>query len=273
MNAKATSQAKSGAEPPAPSDAVVTANETTVPVLPCVDADETLAFYRALGFEVTYEMRKPYLYLALAYSGFSLNFGKAPEGADPSREDVGACLVMVDAVAPYHAAFTAAMRQAYGKVLASGRPRITRYRPGASRFTLVDPAGNSVMFIQRDEPMELEYGGSKELPPLARALDNARIYREFKNDDRAAVRVLTSALRRHGDAAPAVDRALALATLVELAVAMGEHGKVEGLALELKALELSEAEQERVADELRLAQDLEAWLGEAGPGEGAGGRS
>ncbi|MFD9949122.1 glyoxalase [Nonomuraea sp. NPDC059023] len=237
-------------------------NETTVPVLPCVSLDETLEFYQALGFEVTYKMTKPYLYLALRWSNVELHFGKPPEGMDPANEDGGGCLVMIDAAAPYHAHFSAAMRGAYGKVLASGRPRITRYRKGATRFTLVDPSGNSIIFIQRDEPMELEYGGDKSLPRLAKAIDNARILREFKNDDRAAFRALTSALRRHADDAPAVDRALALATMIELAIALDERHRVDDLVIDLKALSLTPEEQARVAAELQEADSLDSWLGD-----------
>ncbi|WP_091050093.1 glyoxalase [Glycomyces sambucus] len=242
----------------------LTPNETTVPLLPCASGEETTAFYKSLGFAVTYEQYRPYLYLVFELSGFALHYGKAPKGIDPANEDAGGCLVMVDDVAAYHAAFTAAMRAAHGKVLATGLPRLTRYRPGATRFTLMDPNGNSIVFIQRDEPMELEYGGDKTLPPLQRALDNARIYREFKNDDKAAFRVVTSALRRHGDAAP-VDRALAYATLVELALALGEPERVPGLKADLAAVlpELSEGDRKRVADEARLAEDLESWAGDA----------
>jgi hypothetical protein len=248
----------------------IRANETTVPMLPCVSSEETTAFYRALGFDVTYEMYKPYLYLVFAMSGFELHYKKAPEGIDPANEDAGGCLVAVDDVASYHAAFTAAMRASYGKVLAKGLPRITRYRPGASRFTLLDPTGNSIIFIQRDEPEDLEYGGDKSLPPLRRALDSARIYREFKNDDKAAFRVVTSALRRHsGDAAP-VDRAVAYATLIELATALDERERIPGLKADLEAVvaQLDDDERRLVADDLRLADDLETWLaGSAGPGE------
>lgn len=135
-----------------PEAAGTRADETTVPVLPCVSAEATLEFYRALGFEVTHEQTRPYLYLALRWSGFDLHYGRAPKELDPARENSGGCLVMVDAVAPYHAALTRAMRRAYGRVLAKGLPRLTRYRPGASRFTLMDPSGNSIIFIQRDEP-------------------------------------------------------------------------------------------------------------------------
>ncbi|MGW4892533.1 glyoxalase [Kitasatospora sp. NPDC004240] len=239
-------------------------NETTVPVLPCLSADDTIGFYRALGFEVTYEMRRPYLYLVLEWSGFALHFGRPPKDLEAGANGT-TCLVLVDAVAAYHAAFTAAMRRTHGKVLASGTPRITRYRPGASRFTLVDPSGNSLIFIQRDEPMELEYGGSRDLTPLARALDNARILREFKNDDRAAFRALTSALRRHGEGSPVVERALAVAALIELSAALDERERIAALAEELRVLtgRLSDAERQRLAGESRAAADLDSWLADA----------
>ncbi|MDF5753874.1 glyoxalase [Spongiactinospora sp. TRM90649] len=240
------------------SEPAVRPNETTVPIMPCASVDETLAFYGALGFETTYEQRRPYVYLALRLSGFELHFGPAPKDLDPSREHSGGCMVQVDAVAPYHAAFVAAMRAAHGKVLSSGLPRITRYRPGASRFTLIDPSGNSILFVQRDEPMELEYGGSKSLTGLAKALDNARILREFKDDDLQAFRALKSALRRHGPAAPAVERGIALCHLIDLATVLGEP--VAPWTDDLRALDLTPADRERVESELGHLPGLREWL-------------
>ncbi|MEU9510618.1 glyoxalase [Micromonospora sp. NPDC048170] len=235
-------------------------NETTVPLLHCVSAEETLAFWRALDFQVTYEQTKPYLYLAFRWSGFDLHYGGAPSAADPSAENTGGCLVMVDAVAPYHAAFSEAMRRTYGKVLAKGQPRMTRYRPGASRFTVVDPSGNTIIFIQRDEPTELEYGGSKRLRGLARVLDNARILREFKDDDRAAWRALNSGLRRHGETAPAVEQALALAALIELSVALDEPERVSEWGPRLQPLPLSAPERDRVRRSVADPAVLAPWL-------------
>lgn len=217
-----------------------------------------MAFYTALGFEATYRQSKPYVYLALQWSGFQLHFGPAPKGLDPAREESGGCLIMVDAVAPYHEAFVAAMRRVYGKVLSSGLPRITRYRPGASRFTLIDPSGNSIIFIQRDEPAEVEYGGSKELTGLARALDNARILRELKNDDRHAFRALKSAMRRHGADAPVVQRAIALCHLVDLAGILGEPA--DPWLVDLRALELTKDDRTRVESELGYLPGLREWL-------------
>jgi hypothetical protein len=165
---------------------------------------------------------------------------------------------MVDAVAPYHAAFVTAMRRVYGKVLSSGLPRITRYRPGASRFTLIDPSGNSIMFIQRDEPAELEYGGSKKLTGLAKALDNARILREFKDDDLQAFRALKSAVRRHGADAPAVERAIALCHLVDLAKVLSEP--TDPWLGELRDLQLSTDDRRRIEAELGHLAGLQEWL-------------
>ncbi|MBO2454988.1 glyoxalase [Actinomadura barringtoniae] len=233
-------------------------NEMTVPLMPCASAEETLAFYEALGFEATYRQTKPYVYLALRWSGFELHFGPAPKDLDPTREESGGCLVMVDAVAPYHAAFVAAMRKTYGKVLGKGLPRITRYRPGASRFTLMDPSGNSIIFIQRDEPAELEYGGSKKLTGLAKALDNARILREFKNDDLQAFRALKSAIRRHGADASVAERAIALCHLVDLAAVLGEP--TGPWLTDLRDLKLSPDDRTRIESELGHLADLQEWL-------------
>jgi hypothetical protein len=241
-------------------DADVPPNETTVPMLACVEAQETLAFWRALGFAVTWEQTRPYLYLAFRWRGFELHYVRAGEGLDPARESTGGCLVMVDTVAPYHAAFTGAMREAYGKVLVKGLPRITRYRPGASRFTVMDPSGNAIVFIQRDEPGDLEYGGSKQLQGLARVLDNARILREFKNDDRAAFRALNSGLRRHGESAPAVEQAIALASLIELSTALEEPERVREWGARLRELSLTADERARVLAAVAEPGLLGQWL-------------
>ncbi|GAB3982673.1 glyoxalase [Plantactinospora veratri] len=241
-------------------DERIVPDETTVPLLPCVSADETLAFWQALGFEVTWNQRRPYLYLAFRWSGFELHYGAATVGLDPALENTGGCLVLVGAVAPYHAAFVAAMRKTYGKVLGKGLPRITRYRSGASRFSIVDPSGNSIVFVRRDEPDELEYGGSKRLAGLAKVLDNARILREFKTDDRAAFRALNSGLRRHGETASGLDRALALAALIELSIALEEPDRVAGWGARLREIPLTGSEREQVERAVADPAVLAGWL-------------
>jgi catechol 2,3-dioxygenase-like lactoylglutathione lyase family enzyme len=232
-------------------------NETAFPMLPCADLDETLAFYRILGFTVTYEQRKPYIYGAVERGSFGLHFYSAPAGID-ARTLASRCLIMVDDVASYHREFSAALRNHYGRIPAKGTPRITRFREGQSRFTVVDPTGTWVLYVQRDEPVELEYGGSKKLAGLAKVVDNARILRDFKNDDKAAARVLKVGLARHGAAAPAVDRVRALAALSEIAIATDQPERARENFAELQQIALSDEESALVADEIRLAKPTDS---------------
>jgi hypothetical protein len=59
------------------------------------------------------------------------------------------CLVLVSDVEGLHQTFADAMRRVLGKVPVAGLPRISRMKPGQTRFTVTDPAGNSVIFIKR----------------------------------------------------------------------------------------------------------------------------
>ncbi|WP_040835708.1 glyoxalase [Nocardia brevicatena] len=230
--------------------------DTAVPLLPSHDLARTLDFYRTLGYTVTHQQTRPYVYAAVAAHDCELHFTEAPKNGGPST----GCLVMVDDVASRHRAFTEALRARYGKIPAEGFGRITRFRPGQSRFTLIDPDGTSIIYIQRDEPEDVEYGGSTELDGLARVLDNARILRDFKTDDKSAERALEAGLRRFGAQATRIERARALAALAELAVALDKPDKVAARRADLAALELTDAERTELATELGAATELAEWL-------------
>ncbi|APE34543.1 glyoxalase [Nocardia mangyaensis] len=234
-------------------------SDTAVPVLWSGDLTTTLAFYRALGYTVTYEQTRPYVYGAIEKYGCELNFAAPPPGIDLPAE-YGGAILMVDDVAARHAEYTTALRAHYGKVPATGRPRITRFRTGQTRFSLIDPDGNTVIVIQRDEPENLEYGGSRALTGLARVLDNARILRDFKNDDRAATRVLETGLHRFATSASALERARAYAALAELAVATDDPERLAHWKFELDSVELTEDEHAALAVDATAAELLTAWL-------------
>ncbi len=237
----------------------VGSQELMIPMLPCVSLDDTLDFYQALGFDITYRQTRPYLYGAVRRGGCNLHFVAPPKGLDPYAAP-GSCQVKVVDVEPYHRAFTDALRLKYGKVPATGRPRITRFRPGQSRFTVIDPSGNSVIWIRLDESEDLDYGGSKELTGLAKAIDNARILRDFKNDDTLAARVLDVAISRYGKDAASIDRVRALAARTELAMALGDAERARALRTELQSIHLTEEERACASPELRAAEDVQRWL-------------
>ncbi|WP_174552871.1 glyoxalase [Nocardia harenae] len=229
-----------------------------VPVMWAGELGETLDFYKTLGYAVTYEQTRPYCYGAVQRPGYDLHFYAAKDGDSTPAADLG-CLVMVGEVEQLHAGFSAALRAKYGKVPARGIPRITRMRPGQTRFTVYDPAGNGVTYIRHDEPA-MEYGGSSRLTGLAKVIDNARILRFSKQDDRAARRALESGLRKHGATATALERAHALADLVEIAVAEQDSARAAELRGKIAELTLTAEERTVIAEHLRIATDLAEWL-------------
>ncbi len=210
--------------------------ELAVPLLPCADIDEVAAFYRVLGFEVTYRQTKPNPHVALRREDLHLHFF----GMDGFRaeDSYGSCLVIVQDTEALHAAFAAGMREAYGKVLVAGIPRMTRPRRRknagyTSGFAVVDPGGNWIRFHRApsaDTSTPASGGepdGAAPAVPASRlrqALDNAVVLGDSKDDAAQAARVLDGALGRHAaDAAPA-DRLEALAYRAELAVRLGDPG-------------------------------------------------
>ncbi|MCM6775438.1 glyoxalase [Nocardia sp. CDC159] len=234
---------------------------TSIPVLWSGDLPATLEFYRALGYRVVSEKTRPYNYGIVTRDGYEVHFGPSPKPIDEKSVAYVACLVYLDEVEDLHREFTTALRARYGRVPVQGVPRITRFRPGQSRFTVVDPVGNSILYIRRDES-DIEYGGSKSLTGLQRVIDNARTLRDFKNDDRATSRALESGLRRFGAQATPVDRARAMAMLAEVALATGDSARAAELRGQITDLALTDADQAVVAAELRAVTDLAAWLRE-----------
>ncbi|MDZ4268820.1 MAG: glyoxalase [Mycobacterium sp.] len=236
---------------------------TTVPLLPCVDVDATVAFYESLGFTVTDRQTRPYLYAALGLDDIEVHFRDASPALDPEEENSGGFLALVDAVAPFHSRFVDALRARRGRVPVTGLPRVTRLRPGQTRFCVYDPSGNCIIFVNRDEP-DVEYGGSRRLSGLAKAHDNVRIFRDFKNDDALAARALDVALDRHRGTAPRLDLARALADRAELAVALGDPARADACRAELAALALTPGEQDTLEPELTALQRITEWMGGTG---------
>ena len=174
-----------------------------IPVLPCRVLDDVVPFYAALGFEVALRQERPNQYAALRWQGTDVHlFGLA--GHDAARNTT-TCLLIVEEVEALHGRFANALRGLFGRVPAKGAPRLTRMRPLQTRFTAVDPAGNSLIFIRRDEPDPHETTKvlTPHLSPLGKAMRTAEVMRDFRTDDQAARKVLQVALSKALDADPA----------------------------------------------------------------------
>ncbi|QDV33337.1 VOC family protein [Tautonia plasticadhaerens] len=230
--------------------------EHAIPVFACASPDETPTFYQAIGFEMTHRQLKPYVYLAVKRGGFELHF--VGGGKPNPRGESATCLVMVDAVEPHHRAIADALKASLGRVPTAGLPRISRLRKGQSRFTLVDPTGNSILFIARDEP-EYEYPDAEawsKLSPMERALETAANFRDVRGMDAAAAKVLDLALTRDAGAPPE-ERARVLNTRVELALAMNDEGRARSAREELASIDLTDEERGQLRVEVRAVEEIE----------------
>lgn len=204
-----------------------------IPLLPCRSLDETIGFYEPLGFEVTHRQKAPNLYLALRRGSAHLHFfGLA--ALDPATA-YSTCLLMVAEVEQLHGEFAEQLRSQLGRAPFTGMPRLTRMRPGQTRFTLVDPCGNSIIFIRHGEPNPHTEARPVELSPLGRSLRAAEILRDFKNDDAQAAKVLDGALAKFTEA-PLAERTRALIVRLELAEVLGEEKRARALRMMLKGL-------------------------------------
>lgn len=238
--------------------------ESTIPILPCRSIDETLDFYRALGFGVTYRQKRPNTYAVVERGGITLHFFVL-RGLDPSSS-YGTCYVYTPDVDSLYRAFTDGLRQAFGRLPSRGVPRIGALKDtsyGVRQFIVVDPGGNYVRIGQPLESAEgWSHSGPSEASPtrLSKALHAATLLGDSKGDNAAAAEVLDRALASEG-AEP--DRVIiqALVLRADLAVGMGDRQLAARLLADVRRMDLGGDELETLGDHLRRARDLEQVLG------------
>jgi catechol 2,3-dioxygenase-like lactoylglutathione lyase family enzyme len=112
---------------------------TAIPILPCRNVDETVAFYGLLGFELLFEQPAPDPYAIVGWGDVELHFFSHP-GLDPAGSIAGCYLRVADADR-VHASW-----RSLGLPVA-GIPRLSEIadRPwGLREFQVVDPNGNLV---------------------------------------------------------------------------------------------------------------------------------
>lgn len=214
----------------------------TIPILPCASVVEALDFWAMLGYTITYKQTRPYQYGVVERGGYALHFGYI-KGLDKHTNSYTGCLVIVkDAVAVYKE-FTSRFKEHSGKVPHTGIPRISRMKPGATRFTLTDVSGNAVIFVshgERDQE-EWEDADRTDLGRMTKALAVARRFRDYKNDDTMAARTLDVALK-HRDGESSREVAEVLLMRIELAAAMNDGKSANECNTILQQLDLTAEE-------------------------------
>ena len=236
-------------------------NEVTVPLLPCASIDDIETFYGVLGFRTTYKQRKPNPCVAVQREDLHLQFFEIA-GFDP-EQSYGSCLVLTADIEGLHRAFAAGMRAAYGKVLVSGTPRMTRPRArknadGLGGFSVIDPGGNWIR-VFRDAataPMPATTPAGR----LAKALANAVVQADSRGSVGQAVRILDSALAHPRADDDPVEQVEVLVYRAELAMVLHDPKTAAEMLARVQSVVLTEDEAERAAPAFDNAAELAAAL-------------
>jgi hypothetical protein len=111
-------------------------------------------------------------------------------------------------------------------------------KPGATRFTLTDVSGNSVIFVSKgnSDQENWEQADIKTGSKLQKAIAIAKRFRDYKNDDEAAAKILDTVLKTASDEDP--DLAEALIMRIEIALHQEEQSREQECRQKLTALEL-----------------------------------
>jgi catechol 2,3-dioxygenase-like lactoylglutathione lyase family enzyme len=232
-------------------------SEITIPLLPCRSIDEVLEFYRALGFEVTYQQSKPNNYAVVQRGGIELHFFSMRE-YEPATS-YSTCYVRTRDVDSLYQAFVAGLRQKHGRLPSAGLPRVIplKNKTGRREFIVVDPGGNWIRIGQTDNlPAGDDSAPGQAASKLARATYAATLLADSKGDYPAAASMLDSALAQ-AEAATPIDRLQALVFRAGLAITMGDQPLARRLLTDVRHIPLQEHEQDALQPDLERAKDLE----------------
>jgi hypothetical protein len=155
------------------------------------------------------------------------------------------------------------MRAAYGKILVSGVPRMTRPRSrknadGLGGFSVIDPGGNWIRVFQK--PPTTPTPAPAPAGRLAKVLANAVVLADSKGDAGQAVRILDSALARPQADDDPVTHVEVLVYRAELALALHDRETATEMLARVEHIALNADETGRAAPTFEIAADLAAAL-------------
>jgi hypothetical protein len=236
--------------------------EITIPALPCKSIDETLTFYVALGFEITYRQAKPNTYACVKRGDIDLHFFTM-KGYEP-KDSYSTCIVLVPDLAALHQEFSSGLRSYYGKLPIAGIPRISKLNTSNSdkqlRFNVIDPGGNWIRFAQRGEQPAVNDDAAKEgQSKLLRAFRAADWVVEVDGDFKKAAEVLDKALA-NDEPVPAAHRIQAMVLRAAVAISLDDQPLARTMLTDMRQIPLQDEDRAALAEEFEKATDLEQLL-------------
>jgi hypothetical protein len=231
----------------------------SIPMLRVLDLEETISFWESLGYQRTYFQKAPYPYGAVERGGYEMHF-VGQKGLNPNESPYG-CMILVGDVVAVHQEFSKAFKARLGRVPNKGIPRITRMRPKQTRFTVYDPSGNWVIFIQigEEDSAVTERSEDTSLVGLEKAIAKAIRFREFKEEPENAAKILDIAFEKYKEDKPFF-LAQAFLLRAEIAIDMEESEKAKSFLSQLRQLDLSEEDRTALQNEFERLEELEKML-------------
>lgn len=225
------------------------------PMLPSENVDESVAFYRTLGFEIVRDETFPYRFAEVRDGDLWLMTSNYAQFG--GKKAFGALIVNVTDLGRFHDRFAVNLRNSLGTVPLSGFPRLTRRSRDGSQFRVFDPFGNMLVYMDKyyAPPLYLEAQDRTE-----EMLNQVWFLRDIYANDRAAAHTLDRALEEmKGESG--IGHARLLAARCEIAVAMGELDLAFKLEDVVSRIHLQNSELQRFEEELRASQHLRNWAG------------
>ncbi|MEU6881932.1 VOC family protein [Streptomyces sp. NPDC046712] len=228
--------------------------EKTIPILPCRTLPPVLEFYTALGFEVTFQQKSPNPYAVVERGGIELQFFGVKQ-YEP-EQSISTCYVLTDDVDGLHAAFRAGLKAAYGRIPVRGLPRIGALKDmsyGVRQFLMTDPGGNCIRIGQPTSENPHHRPAPEET--FARALHNASLFADSKEDPAGAAKIIDRVLRLEDERPTPVQLFRLLVLRADVAGRLGDEKTAASALAEAAAIPLTEEDRASVHDDLeRLAE-------------------
>lgn len=232
--------------------------EKTVPILPCPTIQPVLDFYRALGFEVTFQQKSPNPYAVVARGGIHLHFF-GMKGYEPT-ESYSTCYIETDDVDGLHEAFRTRLKAAYGRVPTRGLPRIGALKDtshGVRQFLVTDPGGNCLRIGQQTSQDHHHRPAPKET--FLRALHHAALLADSRDDPAGAAKIIDRVLRIEDERPTSVQLLRLLVLRADVAGRLGDEEAAASAQAKAAAVHLTTQERESVHDDLERLKELRGY--------------